>query len=78
VKKFHVVSAQENYKRFLRVNYNRIFLTFFLYHENFYFKTRKKQFYFSESSFDLSSKTRVLNSSSIFNLYENLKFRKLN
>ncbi len=78
VKKFHVVSAQENYKRFLKVNYNRIFLTFFLYHENFFFKTRKKKFYFSESSFNLSSKTRILNSSSIFNLYENLKFRKLN
>lgn len=78
VKKFHIISAQENYKRFLKNDYNKRFLTYTIYLENFFFRLKEKKNIFAFDILLLRKSNRIFNSPFNLNLLFNLKLKKNN
>ncbi len=78
VKKYHIISTQENYKRLLKTDYNRRFLTYAVYQENFFYLLKNNQNFFNFESNLVNNKSRLLNSNSLLNVSLNAKLKKEN
>lgn len=78
VKKYHIISTQENYKRLLKTDYNRRFLTYATYQENFFFLLKENQNLLNLENINLNNKSRLLNTNTTLNFSLNNKLKKEN